>query len=41
VDTPGPADSLDLDDLYEMIESSSDLYDDYQLLLQSIKEKDE
>jgi hypothetical protein len=33
--------SLDLDDIYEMIESSSDLFDDYQLLLQSIKEKDE
>jgi hypothetical protein len=32
--------SMDLDDVYERIESSAELYDDYQLLLQSIKEKD-
>jgi hypothetical protein len=33
--------SMDLDDVYELIEGSSDLYDDYQLLLESIKEKDD
>ena len=32
--------SMDLDDIYERIESSAELYDDYQLLLQSIREKD-
>lgn len=32
--------SMDLDDVYERIESSAELYDDYQLILQSIKEKD-
>jgi hypothetical protein len=32
--------SMDLDDVYERIESSAELYDDYQLLLQSIREKD-
>jgi hypothetical protein len=32
--------SMDLDDVFERIESSAELYDDYQLLLQSIREKD-
>jgi len=28
---------LDLDDLYEIIDSSADMYEDYQILLESIK----
>ena len=28
---------LELDDLYEVIESSADMYEDYQILLESIK----
>jgi hypothetical protein len=32
---------MDFDDIYELIEGSADMYDDYQLLLESLKEKDE
>jgi hypothetical protein len=32
---------MELDDIYELIEGSADIYDDYQLLLESLKEKDE
>jgi hypothetical protein len=32
--------NMDLDDVYELIEGSAELYDDYHLLLDSIKEKD-
>ena len=30
---------MDLDDVYEVIESSSDVYDDYQMLLESLQDK--
>jgi hypothetical protein len=33
--------AMDLDDVYELIESSSELYDDYQMLLESLREKGE
>jgi 6-pyruvoyl-tetrahydropterin synthase len=29
--------SMDLDDVYEVIESSADMYEDYHILLESIK----
>ena len=29
--------NMDLDDLYEVIESSADMYEDYQILLESIR----
>ena len=29
--------NMDLDDLYEVIESSADLYEDYHILLESVK----
>jgi hypothetical protein len=29
---------MDLDDLYEVIESSADMYEDYQILLDSLRE---
>ncbi len=29
--------NMDLDDLYEVIESSADMYEDYHILLESIK----
>jgi len=29
--------NMELDDLYEVIESSADLYEDYRILLESIK----
>ncbi len=29
--------NMDLDDLYEVIESYADLYEDYQILLESLK----
>jgi len=29
--------NMDLDDLYEVIESSADIYEDYQILLESIR----
>lgn len=29
--------NMDLDDLYEVIESSADMYDNYQILLDSLK----
>ncbi len=29
--------NMDLDDLYEVIESSADLYEDYQILLESLR----
>ncbi len=29
--------NMDLDDLYEIIESYADLYEDYQILLESLK----
>ncbi|MFP5213305.1 MAG: hypothetical protein ACLGPL_07985 [Acidobacteriota bacterium] len=29
--------NMDLDDLYEIIESSADMYEDYRILLESIK----
>jgi hypothetical protein len=29
---------MDLDDVYELIESSAEIYDDYQLLLDSLKQ---
>ncbi|HAA04430.1 MAG TPA: hypothetical protein DCE18_13885 [Syntrophobacteraceae bacterium] len=32
--------NMDLDDVYELLESSAELYDDYQLLLDSVKDKD-
>jgi hypothetical protein len=32
---------MDLDDIYELIEGAADMYDDYQLLLESLIEKDE
>jgi len=28
---------MDLDDLYEIIESSADMYEDYHILLESIR----
>ncbi len=31
---------MDLDDLYEVIESSADMYENYQLLLESIRTTD-
>jgi hypothetical protein len=32
---------MELDDVYEVIESSAELYDDYQMLLESLREKSE
>lgn len=32
---------MELDDIYELIEGLADIYDDYQLLLESLKEKEE
>jgi hypothetical protein len=29
--------NMDLDDLYEVIESSADMYEDYRIMLESIK----
>jgi hypothetical protein len=29
--------NMDLDDLYEVIDSSADMYEDYQILLESIR----
>ncbi|MCE5243764.1 MAG: hypothetical protein ABFD98_09635 [Syntrophobacteraceae bacterium] len=29
--------NMDLDDLYEVIESSADMYEDYQILLENIR----
>lgn len=29
--------NMDLDDLYEVIESSAEMYEDYQILLESVK----
>jgi hypothetical protein len=29
--------NMDLDDLYEIIESSADMYEDYHILLESIR----
>ena len=31
--------NMDLDDLYEVIEGSAKIYEDYQILLESIKEE--
>jgi len=32
---------MELDDVYELIENSAELYDDYQMLLESLREKGE
>ena len=33
--------NMDLDDLYEVIESSADMYDDYHILLDNIRAEGE
>lgn len=33
--------AMQLDDLYELIESSADTYEDYQILLESLRSSDE
>jgi len=33
--------SMDLDDLYEIIEGSADMYEDYQILLESLRKEEE
>ncbi|HOV87982.1 MAG TPA: hypothetical protein PLM79_16625 [Syntrophobacteraceae bacterium] len=32
---------MDLDDLYEIIEGSADMYEDYQILLESLRKEEE
>lgn len=32
---------MELDDLYELVESSADTYEDYQILLESLRSRDD